>query len=475
MKSLSIRWRLTLWYGFALAVMLCLFSLVLILLVWQQALTRTDSGLREELQEIGLEVSLADSASIFATQAAARFSQHDFYEFIVTDESGQVIFNSSDLEQPVVTAMSSIAELNQERLETYELTDLGPYRIASTRMSGLFGTVNVQVMTSLVPLYNDLAALQWVVALLLPLAVLVAIASGQFLAGRALRQVQQVVDETNAINISSLDRRVQILNPDDEIGKLAVAVNSLIARLDRAVNEIHRFTADASHEIRTPIAALRLEAESILRSPRTPQEYERTLAVVLEETTRLGKLADQLLKLSRHDAGIIRCQHDPVQLDALLLDVVEQVKSIAEDRQINLIPEIGTTCEILGDDISLSQVFFNILENALKYTPVGGDVIVKLNVTDKSAVVEVQDSGIGISADDLPHLFERFYQADPSRQNSSGGTGLGLSIAQAAVFQHEGTIEIQSQPGQGTKVTVLLPLYQQTDESNPAVVEQFPA
>lgn len=475
MKPLSIRWRLTLWYGFALAVMLCVFSLVLILLVWQQALARADSGLREELQEIGLEVSLANHASVFAEQAAARFSQHDFYEFIVTDESGQVIFNSSELKQPVVTAPSATTELSQTRLGTYDLPGSGPYRVASTRMSSSFGILNVQVMTSLVPLYNDLAALQWVVVLLLPLAVLLAIISGQFLAGRALRQVQQVVDETNAINISSLDRRVQILNPDDEIGKLAVAVNSLIARLERAVNEIHRFTADASHEIRTPIAALRLEAESILRSPRTPEEYEKTLAVVLEETTRLGKLADQLLKLSRHDAGIMRCQHDPVQLDALLLDVVEQVKSMAEEHQINLVSEIGTTCEILGDDISLSQVFFNILENAIKFTPVDGEIVVRLNCVAQTAVIEVQDSGVGISADNLPHLFERFYQVDPSRQYSGGGAGLGLSIAQAAVFQHAGTIEIHSQTGQGTTVTVRLPLYKHADEPNSAVVERFSA
>ncbi len=475
MKPLSIRWRLTLWYGFALAVMLCVFSLVLILLVWQQALARADSGLREELQEIGLEVSLADHASVFAEQTAARFSQHDFYEFIVTDETGQVIFNSSELKQPVVNAPPAITELSQTRMETYDLPGSGPYRVASTRMSGSFGILNVQVMTSLVPLYNDLAALQWVVVLLLPLAVLLAIISGQFLARRALRQVQQVVDETNAINISSLDRRVQILNPDDEIGKLAVAVNSLIARLERAVNEIHRFTTDASHEIRTPIAALRLEAESILRSPRTPEEYEKTLGVVLEETTRLGKLADQLLKLSRHDAGIMRCQHDPVQLDALLLDVVEQVKSMAKERQINLISEIGTTCEILGDDISLSQVFFNLLENAIKFTPVDGEITVRLNCVAQTAVIEVEDSGMGISADNLPHLFERFYQVDPSRQYSGGGAGLGLSIARAAVLQHEGTIEIHSQPGQGTTVKVRLPLYKHADERNVAVVERFSA
>ncbi|WP_339733607.1 HAMP domain-containing sensor histidine kinase [uncultured Gimesia sp.] len=470
MTRLSIRWRLTLWYGFALAVMLCVFSLVLCLLVWQQVLARTDTGLREELQEIGLEVALADSTSVFAAQASARFSQHEFYEFMVTDQADHVIFNSTGLKKPVLTLSQSTAEIPQTRLETRDLEGLGPYRIASTTLPGSFGILNVQVMTSLIPLYNDLHTLQWAVTFLLPVAVLLAIASGQFLAGRALRQVQQIVDDTNSINITCLDRRIEVSNPDDEIGKLAVALNSLIARLERAVNEIRRFTADASHEIRTPIAALRLEAESVLRSLRTPEEYAQTLAVVVEETTRLGKLADQLLNLSRHDAGIIPCIHDPVQLDALLLDVVDQLKPVATDRGVTLNCEIETVCEVLGDDISLSQVFFNILDNAIKYTQHSGRVTARLSVSQQTAVIEIQDSGIGISSDDLPHLFDRFYQADPSRQYSGGGAGLGLSIAKTVVLMHEGTIDIQSQPEHGTTVTVRLRLYTNADEpsSTPA-------
>lgn len=462
MKRLSIRWQLTLWYALALAVMLGIFSFVLCLLVWQQVLSRTDNGLREELREIGLEVSLADSAAKFESQAAARFSQHDFYEFLVTDETGNVIFSSSTTVPANQQLSPSSAVSPGNRFQTVTLDGLGPYRIASTRMPGAFGELNVQVMTSLQPLYNDQAALQWVVVVLLPIAVLLGIASGQFLAGRALRQVQQIVDETHAIDISNLDRRIPVSNPDDEIGQLTQALNSLIARLERAIHEIRRFTADASHEIRTPLATLRLEAESALRSTRTPAEYQQTLAVVLEETTRLGKLSDQLLNLSRHDAGIVPCQHDPVQLDALLRDVVEQIKPLAEAGSLNLQLHIAAQCEILGDDISLSQVFFNLLENAVKYTPAGGEIAVELHRESDEALIEITDTGIGVSAKDLPHLFERFYQADPSRSSAGGGSGLGLSIVRAAVLMHAGSIEIQSQPGHGTRVTVRLPVSRQT-------------
>ncbi|QDV17273.1 Sensor kinase CusS [Gimesia panareensis] len=462
MKRLSIRWQLTLWYALALAVMLCAFSFLLCLLVWQQVLSRTDNGLREELREIGLEVALTDSATTFASQAAARFSQHDFYEFLVTDVNGNTIFSSSTT---VYDMVPKAADSPDGQFQTVPLEGLGPYRIASTRMDSTFGKLNVQVMTSLQPLYNDQASLQWVVALLLPIAVLLAIASGQFLAGRALRQVQQVVDETHAIDISNLDRRIPVSNPDDEIGQLTIALNSLIARLERAINEIRRFTADASHEIRTPLATLRLEAESALRSPRTPEEYQQTLAVVLEETTRLGKLSDQLLNLSRHDAGIIPCQQDPVQLDALLLDVIEQIKPLAEAGSLSLSVNINSHCEILGDDISLSQVFFNLLENAIKYTAAGGEVAVELSCQSDEALIEITDTGIGVAAENLPYLFDRFYQADPSRSSSGGGSGLGLSIARAAVLMHAGSIEIQSQPGEGTRVSVRLPVSSQADPS----------
>ncbi|TWU05188.1 Alkaline phosphatase synthesis sensor protein PhoR [Symmachiella macrocystis] len=176
--------------------------------------------------------------------------------------------------------------------------------------------------------------------------------------------------------------------------------------------------------------------------------------MVVEETTRLGRLADQLLNLSRHDAGITQSVHESVQLNALLGDVAEQLQPFAHDRGVMLACESGATCEVNGDDIRLSQVFFNCLENAIKYTLPGGEVTIRLQTTAQAAVVEIQDNGIGISASDVPHIFERFYRVDPSRQTDSGGTGLGLSIAKAAVLAHDGTIDLHSQLESGTTVMI---------------------
>lgn len=456
MTRLTIRWQLTLWYGLTFAVLLCGFCLILMVLMRQQVFARTDAGLREEVKEVTVEIGLSDSAASFASAASARFSQHDFYEFLVTDTAGRVIFASSDRFAPKTIAATINTRGAAVDFETCELAELGPYRVARASTPSRFGSANVHVLRSLTPLYADLQSLQWVMVALLPIGGLLALAVGHFLAGRALAPVQHVVDVANAIDITGLDRRIPIVNPHDEIGRLSAALNSLIARLEQAVTEIRRFTADASHELRTPLAVLRAEAEATLRSDRSPEDYVRALTVIVEEATRLGRLADQLLQLSRHDAGITRCDHEPVPLDALLHDVSDQLQPWATERHVTLHCQIDADCEVLGDDVRLSQVFFNVVENAIKYSP-GGEVTIRLQHAGEWAVVEVEDSGTGIPESALPHVFDRFYRVDPARQHESGGAGLGLSIAQSAVLAHRGTIELRSQLGIGTTVTIRLP------------------
>ena len=456
MTRLSIRWRLTLWYGVSLAVLLCGFCLILMLLMRQQVFVRTDAGLREEVKELSVEIGLAESAAVFQSAATARFGHHEFYDFLVTDDAGRAVFTSSDRFALDELPAGSEAGSSDVMFATLHLGELGPYRIATASLPGRFGRLKVRVLRSLTPLYSDLQALQWVMTGLLPIDVLLALAVGHFLAGRAVARVQHVVDVANAIDITCLDRRISVANPHDEIGRLSLALNSLIMRLEQAVSEIRRFTADASHEIRTPLAVLRAEAETTLRSSRSPEEYARALTVIVDEAARLGRLTDQLLHLSRYDSGITLCAQEPVPLDALLQDVTEQLQPLAADRQVALHCELKVCCEVPGDDIRLSQVFFNVVENAIKYAP-GGEVAIRLHLVEPWAVVEVEDSGEGIPDGALLHVFDRFYRVDASRQRASGGAGLGLSIARAAVLAHEGTIEIRSQVSVGTIVTVRLP------------------
>ncbi|MBI1349301.1 HAMP domain-containing protein [bacterium] len=469
MKHLSIRWRLSLWYAAALAVILIGFCLTLLLLIRHQLLARTDAALREELQELRLEVQLAKSEEELQEHLLARFFHHDIYDFVVSDERATVLFASSGLTNDQAASLVPKSMNDTWQFDSRILVKDQDYRVASTSVDGLRGYVAVQAMTSLQPLYDELRELQILMLVLLPLSILVALCVGHFLAARALAPVEQIVRVAEAITITDLDRRIEVLNPHDELGHLAMTLNSLIARLERAVDEIQRFTADASHELRTPLAILRSEAESALRRPRTSEEYEQTLTVVVEEAVRLGSLADQLLSLSRHDAGITEIRHDPIFVDALLQDVVDKLQPSAETRGIALTSSHRESCELRGDDIRLSQVFFNVVDNAIKYTTSGGVVDITCHILERCAVIAVRDTGIGIPPEHLVRVFDRFYRVDSSRHSLTGGAGLGLAICRTAVLAHSGEIHIQSEVGVGTTVTIRLPVVssQKSNEIRP--------
>lgn len=456
MKHISIRWRLTLWYAAALSVILAGFCVILLVLTRQQLLARTDAALREELQELALEVRLAKSDQEFQEHLRARFFQHDIYDFLVSDERAIVFFSSSGLTTDQIAALAPKEPTDGWQYATQDLSKGAFYRVARSAVDGPRGRVTVQAVTPLKPLFEEMRTLQLLMMVLLPLGIAFALLGGYFLAARALAPVEQIVKVAAAITISDLDRRIEVANPHDELGHLATTLNSLIARLERAVDEIQRFTADASHELRTPLAVLRSEAESALRKRRTPEEYEQTLSIVVDEAARLGRLSDQLLSLSRHDAGVTECRRELVCLDALLLDVTEQLRPLAEDRGVALNIGVMDSCELMGDDVRLSQALFNVVDNAIKYTSKDGSVEVECRVRDWSAVIVVRDTGIGIPVEHLGKVFDRFYRVDSSRHSLTGGAGLGLAIARTAVLAHQGEISIQSEFNVGTTVTICL-------------------
>ncbi|MEO8268775.1 MAG: ATP-binding protein [Aureliella sp.] len=455
MNRLSIGWRLTLWYGLTLFVALSVFCLLILVFARHRMLVNIDSSLQEELMERVLEVQLAHSMPELDQQLRTRFFQHDVYDFRVIDRVGKTVFSSEGLsDDPSSFPGRKFPPAASPHYETLPIGQRGEYRVASLSAKTEVGDFTVQTIVSMQPYYAEIQSLQTTMLVLLPISLAVATIGGYVMAGRALAPVMQIASVANSITIDHLDRRIEIVNPNDEIGQLSATLNSLIARLENAVNEIQRFTADASHELRTPLAALRSEAESALRSKRTPVEYERTLAVVVDEATRLGRLTDQLLNLSRLDAGTVHYRRDFVRLDALLLDVAEQLRPLAQQRNVRLSIGVVQPCELRGDDIRLSQALFNVLENSIKYTQPEGNVKIVCRIADRLAVVEVRDTGIGIPAEQLPHVFDRFYRGDASRNCTVGGTGLGLAIAHAAVHAHGGTIEISSESESGTIVTI---------------------
>jgi heavy metal sensor kinase len=268
--------------------------------------------------------------------------------------------------------------------------------------------------------------------------------------------VERLRRSTREITADRLDRRLPVANPGDELGRLAQTVNEMIGRLERSFAEVRRFTADASHELRTPLTAIRTEVEVALGGPAVTADQERLLGSILEECARLTRLTDQLLALAREDAAA-RSAPEPVDLSALVGAVADNMRPLAEAKGLALHVKAPAGVWVPGDGVRLRQVFYNLLDNAIKYTPAGGTVDIQIEATPRAAVVTVRDTGIGIAPEHLPHVFERFYRVDKARSRAEGGTGLGLSIARSIVVAHGGEIELASVPGEGTTCTVTLP------------------
>ena len=456
MKRLNVRWRLTLWYGAVLSGIVAGFGLTAFLMMRHHLVVRTDLELDEEVGELALEVRLAANELELKEQLQRRFFHHAGYDFQVSRADDHLVFCSERLvANPLSLPRFQVESSNLA--DTRTLPVLGESRVVSRVQAGAGGSFVVQ---SVFPLASNRAQLHALMAVLLtvgPLAIVGALVGGYALARKALAPVERMRVIAEQITADRLDQRLDGSNSDDELGRLAQTLNGMIDRLHRSLDDMRRFTADAAHELRTPLAVLRTEAEVALRSPRSTADYRRVVEVTLEETNRLTRLAEQLLTLCRQEAGLHRFEAEDVQLDALLLDVADKARATAERKGLTI--EIGPmdSAIVIGDDIRLSQLFFNLLDNAIKYTPEGGNIRICEESRDHQVCVVVEDDGAGIPAEHLPHLFERFYRVDPSRNTESGGAGLGLSICKAIAESHGGRIAVESTVGRGTKFSVILP------------------
>ena len=292
----------------------------------------------------------------------------------------------------------------------------------------------------------------------------VAAAGSYLVAGRALRPVAIMTQTAHAVAASrGFARRLEEPTGKDELGRLARTFNEMLASLEEAYRTQQRFVADAAHELRAPLTAILGNLDLLARLPEMPaEERAEALAYADSEAKRLSRIVGELLTLARADAGQT-LERRPVEFDRVLLDALAERRPLVEDRAVELLRFEPTAVE--GDADRLKQLVLNLLDNALKYTPHDGRINVELYGSAGKAVLTVQDTGIGISSEDLPHIFERFYRADPARGRDPGGTGLGLAIVQWIADQHEGDISIASTTGNGTTVTVRLPLLAQTGPS----------
>lgn len=300
--------------------------------------------------------------------------------------------------------------------------------------------------------------------MLMAFAIILVVAplSGYWLAGRATRPLATILSTTARLHPDNLSERLPLRGSGDELDQLSMTLNSMLDRLALHIEQQRAFVANAAHELRSPLTAMRTSLEVALERERSPAEYRELFTDVIEECSSLGILINQLLLLAEGDAGLLHADGE-VRLDELVQRAADMFQGLAEQRGVSLHVKLPQAVAIHGNRVHLREVIHNLIDNALKFTPEGGNVSVELTAPPGSPRIQmiVRDTGSGIPPEDLPNVFERFYRVDKSRQRpqpASGGSGLGLSICQAIVRAYGGDISIASTLGKGTTVTVSLPL-----------------
>jgi len=465
----SIRVRLTLWYVLLLALVLVAFSGALYLTLRTALYHNLDNALRNSAALLVNALDVDDQGHLTAAPeqplawSDPRAGEH-FWR--VLDPAGRVLAQAGVRDMgdvPVDPVAVATVLAGREVFDTIRLGN-EPIRLYTAPVDHAGRAVGVvQLGLSLDEVRETLAVFLAILGVALPATLTLASLGGIFLAGRALRPVDRITRAAQTISAHDLSRRLNLDLPDDELGRLARTFDGMIARLDEAFRRQRRFTADASHELRTPLTVIKGDLSLALARPRDAQYYRQVLVEVDEEVDRMNRLVERLLTLARADAEGLPLHRQPVNLSLLLAEIVEQAHPLAQAKGLELTAQIASDLTAEVDPDAITEVVFNLLDNAIKYTP-AGRVRLSAHLEGDGIRIAVSDSGPGISAEHLPHLFEPFYRVDRARSRELGGVGLGLTIARELVRAHGGDITVHSVPGEGSTFTVRLP---QGEEKSP--------
>jgi heavy metal sensor kinase len=426
----SFRFRLTVWYVALFSLLFVVFSIFLHGLLSKDLRTRLDQSLTSE-----------------ANTASALFEDE------LVEEKGDVRLAATEAVAGLRLHGSRVAILSGSRL----LASSGPVSQQESAAVVAQAARNASPDLALDSIAADLGVVRRVIFLALPLLLGLAGIGGYLLTTHSLAPLNWMAEQAREITGSNLNRRLEIGNAAEELAVLAASFNELLARLDESFEAMRRFVADASHELRTPIAVIRGEADVALSHDRGAAEYQESLAIVLDESRRLSRLVDDLLNLARADAGRVKLEVQEFYFNELLTECCRSMQTLASASDITL--ECGSAGDVQfrGDEALLRRLVINLLDNAIRYTPPGGKVSAVLEADAAAAHIRISDTGMGIPPDAAPHVFERFYRADKARSRQDGGFGLGLSIVKWITEAHNGSVELTRNPGPGTTFTVTLP------------------
>lgn len=458
--------RLTVW-GASITLLACLITSVILYLGLRWSLTREVDGFLEGevyefraiLQEEDHESELGEVEQEIRRELGSRLRGDLTFRLLDRDGRLRLSSDAKDrLPDPWDLASPASRSAGDPTYATLEASG-SEYRVASLWVNlRAAGACLAQAAYSLNDVNASLATFRRVCLTALLVTPALALVGGYVLARRSLRPVEEMTRAAREIEARDLGRRIPLSQSGDEIDQLAQTLNDMLARIETHVRRMEQFTADASHEFRTPLTALRTTAEVALSRPRSADELRRVLEDSLELCARLGRIAEDLLLLARADAGQDFLKRERMHLEEALRDTVDLYGPVAEEKGVSLGFSDGHSVELRADGSRLRQVFSNLLDNSIKHTPSGGRIDVSLHRINGIAEIRVVDTGAGIPAEHLPRVFDRFYRADPARSRREGGAGLGLAICRTIVQAHHGRMDIQSIPGQGTTVSIELPV-----------------
>lgn len=457
LKPIPIRVKLTTWYVVLLGLTLSGFTGYLYLRIERKLMSTVDAGLHtgaaQTLLYLDPDNRLAFHNSPNQRQLATRLSQVGFAARLITP-TGQVVSGFGRYQEIPMWVPDS----NGYQTLTSNGTS---WRVISQPVIRGDRTIGWLQMAQSLEVLEDIANdLPTEIFLSLPFILLVAALGGLFLSNRALRPVQNITQTARAITSSDLTQRINYRGAADEVGQLAVTFDQMLNRLQASFEREHRFTSDAAHELRTPLAIIKGRISLILSRDRTCAEYEKTLHELEQEVNRLIRLSNGLLFLARLDRGQLPIAFTLLDLSNLLGVLVEQVQPLAEARQIKLVNHLPPNLWIQGDSDHCTSLFLNLLDNAIKYTPKAGKIRIwssnRHPNLQQNLQICVSNTGTGIDPQHLPHVFERFYRTGCARSQGYNGAGLGLAIAHEIARLHGGSLTVESQPGQETTFTVTL-------------------
>jgi heavy metal sensor kinase len=453
MTNLSIRLRLTAWYSVVLLLGLALFGFGVWFALHARLVAGLDTRLAQHAQGLRRELAegrAPDRARMQRELAEFASDVPDGTLIELRDASGGILVPSPS-QRPLPAYLTS----DRTTRRTLQLGGT-PYRVVLDRLQPGGQTYDVLVAGSMQEVEDVMRDFRNLLFLMIPAVMAVACLGGYWLSLRALRPVDEITSVAKSISVQNLSQRLAVPRTGDELQRMAQTWNEVLERLDSAVDRIRQFTADASHELRTPLALIRTTAELALRREREPEEYRRSLRAIENEAERMTALTESLLIMARADSNGFNMVLAPTDMNQMVSHVVNQSQALAIEKGILLKAEHnGRPAMANADAPGIQRVLLILIDNALKHTPNGGLVTVSAQRSDSSVVLSVSDTGEGIAADALPHIFERFYRSDPARGGGSG-FGLGLSIAQAIAQAHGARITVESSPGAGARFAVAL-------------------